>query len=383
MDLFHQPPHCCNRIAAYMVHRPRPAGGDAFIERSCHEVRLVWISCHSGFLPLALHPGGLTLHFEPARSVADRYLQLQLGGTEGYPWSSAPILAPLVLAFAVLPVFLWVESRHSEPVIPLRLFRIRNTGIGILITMCIGAGFFLVCLLLPQRMQLVNAQRPIMAGVRMLPLLAVTGLVSALAGISVKLLQTFRPQLWIGLPLGAIGAGLLASLKVDSSFAPQYGFQALTGVSFGISIVLSTVAIQFSSDRRDLASAMGAQSFVRQIGGLVAVAIGTALINSRVNEAITNEGLPKQILVTPEQVLKRLPPDVLAVARNAYSTGFSRSFMVAAAWFVLGSVLSLGLVHQMPDDFLKSATANDLETASESVTVENEGDGPATPKRDA
>ncbi|KAH7103371.1 major facilitator superfamily domain-containing protein [Auriculariales sp. MPI-PUGE-AT-0066] len=289
---------------------------------------------------------------------------LQLGGTVGYPWKSVSIIVPMILAGLIIPVFFWVESRHPEPVIPLRLFAIRNASVGILITMCIGAGFFLICIFLPQRMQVVNGLSPLNAGVRMLPLVALAGFMSMGVGILVRVVRNVRIPTWFGMILGSIGGGLLASMKVDTPYSTQVGFQVLVGVAFGFIIVLSTIAIQFSLDRKDLATAMGTQSFVRQIGGLIAIAVGTAFVNSQVNGAIDEKGLPAAILVAPEQVLKQLPPELLAVAREAYSTGFSRSFSEATAWFILGTFISFGLAHQVPDEFYVKAKGGDAETAS-------------------
>ena len=274
----------------------------------------------------------------------------------------------MILSFFILPIFLWLQTKVTEPVIPLRLFKDLNTCIGILVTMCIGAGFFTLCIFLPQRMQIVNGKSPLNAGVRMLPLLALTGTSSALAGASVKWLKGYRLQIWFGMIIGSIGCGLISSLGVDSPFARQYGYQVLVGVSFGLCIVCSTVVIQLNSSRADLASAMGTQSFVRQIGGLISIAIGTALINSRVNSAIDHEGLPANILVSPEEVLKTVPPQVLAVARHAYSVGYSRAFIVAAVWFALGTVVSFALRHYMPEDFLVKKKPVDAEASTQEST---------------
>ena len=274
----------------------------------------------------------------------------------------------MILSFFIIPVFLWLQTKVTEPVIPLRLFKNLNTCIGILVTMCIGAGFFALCIFLPQRMQVVNGTSPLSAGVRMLPLLALTGFSSAIAGVSVKWLKGYRLQTWFGMIIGSVGCGLISSLGVDSPFARQYGYQVLVGVAFGLCIVCTTVVIQFNTSRADLASAMGTQSFVRQIGGLISIAIGTALINSRVNSAIEHEGLPESILVSPEEVLKTVSPAVLAVARHAYSVGYSRAFIVAAAWFALGTAISFALRHYMPEDFLAKKKPVDAEASTQEST---------------
>lgn len=286
------------------------------------------------------------------------------------------MLVPLVLSLATLPPFVWAERIHPEPVVPFQLFRSRNVALANFFTMCLGAGFISICILLPERMQIVNGLSPTTAGVRMLPMLIFTGTLSPLAAAVVRISLSYRPLLWFGAACGAVGAGLLSSLTLDSSFSRQYGYQALVGISFGICITLSTIVVQFCCDRKDLAAAMGVQTFLRQIGGLIGVAISTALLNARVDEAIHHSGIPEAIRASPASILPTLPPALLAAARSAYSKGFSDAFVACAAWFAVGTLITLGVQHYVPPDLQKDrqsgvqdgATApNDVESLEKSA----------------
>lgn len=95
---------------------------------------------------------------------------------------------------------------------------------------------------IPQRLQTVNSFSAIDAGIRMLPLLLLTPVASALSGLMVARLRV--PPLFVllfGAALQCIGVGLFSSIGHSNLQVPaaQYGYQVLMGLGFGFS--LSTI----------------------------------------------------------------------------------------------------------------------------------------------
>ncbi|KAK7047800.1 hypothetical protein VNI00_006128 [Paramarasmius palmivorus] len=284
---------------------------------------------------------------------------LQVGGTDGYPWVSAKVLAPLIVSFSIWPVFLYVETRHPEPIVPLRLFRVRNVCFILIFTLALGAGLFTHTIFLPQRMQVVDGLSPVTAGVRMLPLLLLLGFLSPFAGAAVMITKSYRPLMWFASSVGAVGAGLLSTLAVPTQFSKIYGFEAMVGFSIGVTITVSTIIIQFCVERRDLAAATGFQTFVRQLGGLVAIAVSTAVLNDSVDKSLSGNAqlasspaLLEAVLKSPTSILPTLDPTLRLVIRQAYSKGFSVTFIQAGAWLAVGALATFGLAHQIPDRLL-------------------------------
>lgn len=281
--------------------------------------------------------------------------QLQVGGVE-FPWVSATVLAPLIISACIFPAFLYVESLHSEPLVPLRLFRQRNFIFIIIFTLCLGAGFYTLTIFLPQRMEVVDLLSAITSGVRMLPQLVLIGTLSPFAGAAVVMTKSYRPLMWFSSALGPIGAGLLSILKADTNFPQQYGFQVIVGISVGVTITVSTMIVQFSTDRPDLASATGFQTFMRQLGALVAIAVSTAILNGRVNDKLELAGISSElrsaITASPATVLSsgELDDSTRQYVQEAYSDGFSQVFVEAAAWLAVGAVATWGLIHILPKE---------------------------------
>jgi len=308
---------------------------------------------------------------------------LQVGGTPGYDWTSAKVLGPLIVSVCLLPIFVFSESRHPEPLLPLRLFRLRNYSVVIIFTLFFGAGFFALVIFLPQRMQIVNLISPIAAGVRMLPVLVLLGVLSPIAGAVVMLTKSIRPLMWFGSILAPIGAGMISTLTVNTNFAQQYGFEAITGFSLGVTITLSTMIAQFSVERADLAAATGFQSFTRQLGGLIGIAACTAILNSQVGSGLdafsgtdsllANATLRADITDDPVGIMGLLDPVTRLDVQEAYSGGFSKLYLAAAVWFAISALSTIILKHEMPAEIGAKKLQGDEEAqhdTSDSIRME-------------
>ncbi|EPQ52808.1 hypothetical protein GLOTRDRAFT_13228, partial [Gloeophyllum trabeum ATCC 11539] len=126
----------------------------------------------------------------------------------------------------------------------------------------------------------------------------------------------------------------------------------ILGLSLGITITVSTIIIQMSVRPADLGVATGFQAFSRTLGGLIGLAISTAVLNARVESKLTSafpdSGVRQQITEAPSDIVPTLTPQLQAVVRQAYNSGYSLVFIIIAAWFSIGIVASFGLKHVMP-----------------------------------
>ncbi|HWC85611.1 MAG TPA: MFS transporter, partial [Solirubrobacteraceae bacterium] len=133
-------------------------------------------------------------------------------------WTSAQTLGLLAVAAALIAAFIALESRARSPLVPLRLFRLRNlataNGVGVLWAGAMFAWFFLSALYL----QLVLGYSPLQVGLAFLPANLIMGAFSL--GISAKLVMRFgiRLPLTGGLLLAAVGLALFARAPVGGHF---------------------------------------------------------------------------------------------------------------------------------------------------------------------
>ncbi len=108
-------------------------------------------------------------------------LVASLGGTT-WDWGSPQIIGLAVLGAVLLVWFVYVEGRAAEPVLPLKLFRIRTFTLVSVISFVVGFAMFGAMTYLPTFLQVVQGVTPTMSGVHMLPMVLGLLLTSTASG---------------------------------------------------------------------------------------------------------------------------------------------------------------------------------------------------------
>jgi EmrB/QacA subfamily drug resistance transporter len=197
-------------------------------------------------------------------------------------WGSAETLGLLAAAVALLAVFLFIESRVSAPLMPLRILRLRNVAtanvVGVLWAASMFAWFFLSALYL----QLVLGYSPLQVGLAFLPANVIMGILSV--GVSAKLVMRFgiKPPLAAGLLIAGSGLALFARAPVGGSFVVDV-LPAMILLGFGAGIAFNPVLLAAMSDvapeEAGLASGLVNTAFL--MGGALGLAVLASLAASR------------------------------------------------------------------------------------------------------
>ncbi len=204
-------------------------------------------------------------------------------------WTSAQTLGLLAGAAALLAVFLGVEARVASPLVPLRLFRLRNVAtanaVGVLWAAAMFAWFFLSALYL----QLVLGYSPLEVGLAFLPANLVMGALSVAVSARLVLRFGLRLPLGAGLALATLGLALFARAPVDGSFALDVlPSMLLLGVGAGIAFnpVLLAAMSDVAPDESGLASGVVNTSFM--MGGALGLAVLASLAASRADDLLAS-----------------------------------------------------------------------------------------------
>jgi EmrB/QacA subfamily drug resistance transporter len=197
-------------------------------------------------------------------------------------WTSAQTLGMLGAAAVLLAVFLVIESRVESPLMPLRLFRLRNLAtanvVGILWAAAMFAWFFLAALY----MQLVLGYTPLEVGLAFLPANLIMGVFSL--GLSAKLVMRFgiRAPLAVGLVLAAAGMVLFVRAPVDGSFIVDVlPSMMLLGLGAGTAFNPVLLAAMSDVDQSEAGLASGVVNTSFMMGGAVGLAVLASLAQSR------------------------------------------------------------------------------------------------------
>jgi hypothetical protein len=202
------------------------------------------------------------------------------GNQEG--WTSVQTLGLLGASAVLMGVFLLIESRAPSPLMPLRLFRLRNVsvanGVGVLWAAAMFAWFFMSALYL----QLVLGYSPLQVGLAFLPGNLIMGALSV--GLSAKLVMRFgiRPPLAVGLSLAALGLLLFARAPVDGSFVVDVlPSMILLGLGAGMAFNPVLLAAMGDVEQSEAGLASGVVNTSFMMGGALGLAILASLAASR------------------------------------------------------------------------------------------------------
>ncbi|KAJ2547588.1 hypothetical protein EV175_005161, partial [Coemansia sp. RSA 1933] len=218
-------------------------------------------------------------------------LSLLLGmtfpGTERISWRTPKVIACLALGVIVLCAFLVVEWKVAvDPVVPLRLFRIRNVASMMAASFCMGACLFIPIYYIPIYYNIVKHTTSTVAGIYLLPFVIGIMITSIASGFLVMRLGTYRPFMWAGTAVCATGLGLLALLREDSGLAARICYLLIAGLGVGSFIQLSLIAGQAAVPPEDMATTTAVLTFFRSIGSVFGMAIMQTIMSSKLEHTI-------------------------------------------------------------------------------------------------
>jgi EmrB/QacA subfamily drug resistance transporter len=204
-------------------------------------------------------------------------------------WLTPRTLGLLAVSVLLLVTFLLIEARVRSPLVPLRLFRLRNIAVsnvvGVLWAGAMFAWFFLSALYL----QLVLGYSPLQVGLAFLPGNLIMGAMSI--GLSAKLVLRFgiKPPLGVGLLLASLGLLLLARAPVDGNFAVDVlPSMILLGLGAGIAFNPVLLAAMSDVDATEAGLASGLVNTSFMMGGALGLAVLASLAAARTDSLLVS-----------------------------------------------------------------------------------------------
>lgn len=301
-------------------------------------------------------------------------LVASLGGTT-WDWGSAQIIGLAVLAVVLLIAFVAVERRAAEPVLPLKLFRIRTFSLVAVISFVIGFAMFGAMTYLPTFLQVVHGITPTMSGVHMLPMVLGLLLTSTASGQIVSRTGRWKVFPLAGTALTAAGLLLLHRLTPDSSTWEMSLYFFVFGAGLGLVMQVLVLVVQNAVSYQDLGVATSGATFFRSIGASFGVAIfGTVFTNrltGQLESALAGRSVPPgadaERLAADPRAIQMLPADLRPSILSAYSTSITDVFLYAAPVVLVAFVLAWFL---REDKLRGSVTAPDTSQTLASNPVE-------------
>ncbi|MBA2254985.1 MAG: MFS transporter [Chloroflexi bacterium] len=214
-------------------------------------------------------------------------------------WTSPWVGGAILLGLALAALFIYIEARADEPIVPLDIFRNRTVAISVASMFLVAFGFFATVVFLPRWFQVVQGSSATESGYQILPLLG--GLILSATGAGQIVARTGRYKLLMlgSLVLLAVGLYLLTNLRTDTPVPLIWLWMLLAGLGIGPSFAVFTLIVQASVPFRQLGAATSSLTFFQQVGGTIGLAIAGTIFGTTLQQQVPAQmaarGIPPEV----------------------------------------------------------------------------------------
>ena len=215
-------------------------------------------------------------------------------------WTDPQVGGLVAIGLALLVVFLFIESRAKEPIVPLDLWRDRTYAGSLVATFFASFGFFAAVIFLPRYYQVVLGESATASGYALMPLLIGVIGSSIASGQIVARTGKYKVLLLGAITLLGIGSYLFTNLAASADTATIWLWQLILGIGIGPTLAVFTIVVQNAVPFGKLGVATSNLTFFRQMGGTIGLSIagslfGTQLANLLPERLVAN-GIPQQFV---------------------------------------------------------------------------------------
>ncbi len=274
-------------------------------------------------------------------------------------------------------LFVIVELRSSEPLIPLTLFRNLTFTLSVIASIATGIAMFGASVFLSQYMQLARGATPTEAGLMTIPMIG--GLLVASVGVGALVTRygRWKPYLVVGAILLIAGATLLSTIHYDTDFFFVSIYMFLLGAGVGMTMQNLVLVVQNTTRPEQIGVASSGVTFFRSLGGTIGVSVMGAALAARVIDLVGDRkdditaaimGLGDKAQYWGEQLqsgslpkVSAMPESLRVIFEDIYANGISHSFLIAVPF----AVISLIAIVFLPNKPLTTMTTTERIRASE------------------
>jgi EmrB/QacA subfamily drug resistance transporter len=280
-------------------------------------------------------------------------------------------------ALVATALFIVVEIRSAEPLVPLSLFRDRTFTLAVIASIATGIAMFGASVFLGQYMQMARGATPTEAGLMTIPMIAGLLLASVGVGALITRYGHWKPYLVVGSILLTAGAILLSTIHYDTNFVLVSIYMFLLGAGVGMTMQNLVLAVQNTAKPSEMGVASSGVTFFRSLGGTVGVSLMGAALATRVTDLFGDSrerigtalaGLGAEGAKWAEQLqsgtlpqVSAMPESLRVIIEDIYAQGISSAFLIAVPF----AVVSIIAIVFLPNASLSRMTTSERRNASE------------------
>ena len=289
-----------------------------------------------------------------------------------------PAVGGLILAgLLITAVFIWIESRAADPIVPLGLFRIRNFSVSVAAMFFAAFGFFGAVIFLPRWLQTVGGASATISGYNLLPLVGGLIVSATMSGQIVARTGKYKILMLVSLVMLAVGLALMTSLTAETPRPVLWFWMVIAGLGIGPSFAVFTLVVQNSVNAARIGVATASLTFFQQIGGTIGLTLAGSLLATRLVTEIPKQlvaaGVPQQVVDgfaggggvdltgtgdLGQRILASVPaaqqpqiapliPAIVQGIYEAFSVAIAATFWVGVVGAVI-AVIAVAFMHEEP-----------------------------------
>ena len=289
-----------------------------------------------------------------------------------------PAVGGLILAgLLITAVFIWIESRAADPIVPLGLFRIRNFSVSVTAMFFAAFGFFGAVIFLPRWLQTVGGASATISGYNLLPLVGGLIVSATMSGQIVARTGKYKILMLVSLVMLAVALVLMTNLTAETPRPVLWFWMVIAGLGIGPSFAVFTLVVQNSVNAARIGVATASLTFFQQIGGTIGLTLAGSLLATRLVSEIPKQlvaaGVPQQVVdgfagggrvdltgtgdlgqrilasVPPAQQPQIAPliPAIVHAIYEAFSVAIAATFWVGVVGAVI-AVIAVAFMHEEP-----------------------------------
>lgn len=265
------------------------------------------------------------------------------------------------LLIAGLALFIWVEKRASEPVLPLQFFSDRTITLSMVISVTVGFCTLGIMTYFALLLQTITGLPPAIAGLMFIP--STIGILFSSIGSGTMISRTGRYKLFIvvAMILGFVVLQLFARVGASTPLWMVGILMFSYPLAIGLQMQAFMVAVQNAAPKKDMGAVTGSLNLARTIGASLGLTVNGGIINAGLTSGQAELGenivaqLPKDITQITPDVIASMPTELAGIVVGIFEGAFANMFYFGSYLFAACFVLALFLKNvQLPIDKKKS-----------------------------
>jgi EmrB/QacA subfamily drug resistance transporter len=276
----------------------------------------------------------------------------EFGGNNDHGWGALETWAWGAGMLAAAALFVWVEARAEDPIIPLSFFRnpifVNATAIGF----TLGLGMFAAIAFVPTFLQMSSGTSAAVSGLLMLPMMLGLMGTSIWSGLAITKTGKYKLYPIVGTLVTAGAMLAFTNLTAETPIWLICVFLFFFGAGLGLIMQVVILVSQNAVSPKDVGTATSTNNYFREVGAALGVAVFGAIFTNRLSENLTAvftgagasaDDAGNATATLDPQTLDQLPPEVRDGILTAYADSLAPVFWYLIPFILLSFVLALFL----------------------------------------